>query len=88
MQEQKKEKIMIPKGRFEGYCEGCFYGKAKKRDSQGRILCKGEPGGYHFPSEKNDCRYYTSKISQWIKIIVGIWFVVGSVQLFMEFFLH
>lgn len=52
MQEKKDSNIMIPEGRFEGYCDACFYGKRNQTDAQGRILCKGEPGGYRVPDEK------------------------------------
>lgn len=85
MQTKKDMKITIPEGNFEGDCDSCFYAKKKKRDYEGRILCVGSPGGYHFSYDKVGCKHYVSKIIQWIKILVASYFIiavlVGIVQL-------
>lgn len=83
MQEKKDRNIMIPEGHFEGYCDACFYGKRNQTDAQGRILCKGEPGGYKVPDEKNECQHYTGRVTQWIKIaVVGYLIVTVLVVIF------
>lgn len=88
MQKERDMNITIPEGHFEGYCNSCFYGKRKNKDAEGRILCKGEPGGYKFPYEKNECQYYTGRVTQWIKIIVGFYLLLVALDIIYEFFIH
>lgn len=73
MYEQKKA-VIIPEGRFEGNCYSCAYAKKKSMNSEGKIFCRGEPGGYNFPHEKEGCRYYLSKIRYWIRMIIVVYF--------------
>lgn len=63
-----------------------FFAKKKKRDYEGRILCVGAPGGYHFSYDKVGCKYYKSKIIQWIKIIVFSYIVIAVVVGIVEMF--
>lgn len=84
MEENRDRKIIIPEGHFEGYCDGCFYGKKSEKDAEGRILCKGEPGGYKFPYEKNECRYYKPRIKQWIKIAVMSYILLTVLVIVLE----
>lgn len=86
MQEQKVLSITIPEGCFEGNCYGCFYAKKKSIDSEGKIFCKGEPGGHNFPYEKDGCQYYVSRVIQWIKIIGVIWLAGAGLELLVTIF--
>lgn len=88
MQEQKDVRIIIPKGCFEGNCHSCFYAKKKRKDSEGRIFCKGEPGGHNFPYENDGCQYYVSKVKQWLKIIGFIWLLGAGLELLVTIFTH
>lgn len=88
MQEEKNIKIIIPEGCFEGNCYSCFYAKKKSKDSEGRILCKGEPGGHNFPYEKDGCQYYLSKVKQCIKIIASLWFLGAVLEVLVEIILR
>lgn len=87
MQEKKGIKIIIPEGRFEGYCEGCFHGKRNDKDAEGRILCKGEPGGYKVPYEKNNCQHYAPRVTTWIKIIAVSYLALTGLVVFFELLL-
>ena len=80
MEANRDREILIPEGHFEGYCDSCFYGKKGQKDAEGRILCKGEPGGYKFPYEKNECRYYISRIKQWIKIALVSYLIITGLE--------
>lgn len=88
MVEQKQVRVVIPEGCFEGNCDSCFYAKKKNRDSEGRLLCKGEPGGYRFSYEENGCKYYISKVKQWIKIAVVLFFCGAGVELLLTILMH
>ncbi len=88
MQNKRDMKIIIPEGHFEGYCDGCFFGKKNNKDAEGRILCKGKPGGYKFPYEKNECQYYASRVKEWIKIIVFAYFLITFLVIIFESFMH
>jgi len=88
MQEKSDMKIMIPEGHFEGYCDDCFFGKRNNTDAEGRIFCKGEPGGYKVPNEKNECRYYTPRVKQWIKNIVMFYIFITALVIVFESFIH
>lgn len=68
----------------KGSCYGCVHAKFKDRDSEGRVFCKGEVGGYNFPEERRGCPHYASKIKTWIGVIVMIWFTLGILQLIVE----
>lgn len=85
---QKKDRIIIPGGCFEGNCDSCFYAKKKSRDSEGRLLCKGEPGGYRFPYEEIGCQHYISKVKQWIKIAVVLFICGAGVELLLTILTH
>lgn len=87
---QKKEdiRIIIPEGHFEGYCDGCFFGKRNNKDAEGRIQCKGAPGGYKFPYEKNECPHYTPRVRQWIKIAVMAYILITVFVIILEAFIH
>ncbi len=87
MQKRKNLKIIIPEGHFEGYCGDCFYGKKNNTDAQGRIFCKGEPGGYRIPNERNECRHFEPRIRTWIKIILFAYFVITGVVVILELFI-
>ncbi len=87
MQKRKDLKISIPEGHFEGYCGDCFYGKKNNTDAKGRILCKGEPGGYRIPDERNECRHFAPRIRTWIKIILWGYFLITGVVVFLELFI-
>lgn len=84
MQKNRDMKITIPEGHFEGYCDSCFFGKRNNKDAEGRILCKGQPGGYKYPYEKNDCRYYTGRIKGWIGIIVVSYVSITVLVIILE----
>lgn len=77
---QEKCKIIIPEGCFAGNCNSCFFGRKRDMKIDGKILCIGEPGGRNFPYEKDGCRYYISKVIQWIKIIVVVWLMGAGVE--------
>lgn len=87
---QKKEdiRIIIPEGHFEGYCDGCFFGKRNNKDAEGRIQCKGAPGGYKFPYEKNECPHYTPRVRQWIKIAVMAYILLTVFVIIFGAFIH
>lgn len=84
MQKKRDMKITIPEGHFEGNCDSCFFGKRNNKDAEGRILCKGEPGGYKYPYEKNDCRYYTGRVQRWIGIIVMSYVLITVLVIILE----
>lgn len=86
MQEKKDVKIMIPQGCFEGNCYSCFLAKVKDKDAEGRVLCKGAPGGYNFPDDRNGCKYYLSRTKQWVKIIALLWFVGAILEVLISVF--
>lgn len=52
------EKILIPKGIFEGNCSDCIYANFRDRDGQGRVRCQGGYGGYNHPEDRNGCFHY------------------------------
>lgn len=88
MQEKKNMKIIIPEGQFEGYCDACYFGKRKDKDATGRILCKGQPGGYKDPYEKNECQHYTSRVKQWIINFVMAYIFITVVVIILEAMIH
>lgn len=88
MQVQKNERVHLPKGQFEGNCNGCYFAKAQKTDSKGRIFCKRKPGGYFFPHEKENCQFYVWKIKQWIMNIVMLYIFVVVLYFVGQIFLH
>lgn len=88
MQEKKDMKITIPEGQFEGYCGDCYFGKRKIKDAEGRILCKGQPGGYKVPDEKNKCKHYTSRVKQWIINFVMAYIFITVVVIILEALIH
>ncbi len=83
MEGQKKEQIKIPEGCFEGYCGGCFWGKRRITDLDGRILCKGKCGGYHYEHEGRDCQHYEGRIVTWLKILGFAYLMVTFVCVIM-----
>ncbi len=54
----ESEKIILPKGCFEGNCSDCLYANWHDKDSYGRVHCDGPYGGYNRPSDRNGCFYY------------------------------
>lgn len=88
MQNRRDMEIIISEGHFEGCCDSCFFGKRNNKDAEGRILCKGEPGGYKLPYEKNECRYYTSRVKKWIGIIVMSYILITVLVIILEAFIH
>lgn len=61
MKKQRKIKITIPQGHFEGNCSDCIYANLRKRDDYGRVKCEGGYGGYNNPDDRNGCFYYEKK---------------------------
>lgn len=61
MKEQRKEKIVIPQGRFEGNCTDCIYANFRDRNEYGRVKCEGGYGGYNDPDDRNGCFYYEKR---------------------------
>ena len=88
MQEIKDMKIIIPEGQFEGYCGDYYFGKRKNKDAKGRILCKGQPGGYKEPDEKNECKHYISRVKQWIINFVMAYIFITVVVIILEAMIH
>lgn len=84
MQKRKDMRIIIPEGYFEGCCDGCFFAQKKNKDAEGRIFCKGKPGGYNFPYDKIGCGHYASKIIHWIQMAVFIYIMITVLVVFIE----
>ena len=82
MKKQKKEKIQIPEGCFEGYCGGCIHAKRKFQNSkgeivatqEGQIFCKHH--GKIYPESDHGYECYVGRIVTWLGIIVATWFTL------------
>lgn len=79
----KTTQILIPEGCFEGNCFSCFYARKKDIELDGKMLCKGEPGGRNFPEDKKDCSHYLPKVRTWIKIGILTYLIVMVVTLIL-----
>lgn len=93
MKKQKKIKIFIPEGYFEGRCEDCTHACRTYRDkgnpdkNNREMYC--EVYDYHFfPAdiEEKECSHYKMRLGCKIKLILYIYLLLAGIVFGVEIF--